>query len=467
MARSPAMRSLGSERVGIWLGDSFAEISAKTGEKPGPHFSTTRWLHSKKTVSETLRETLLKIRSIEKTASGEIRIATSRAEMSVTRRQGSEPFALVTAGFESWAKLGPRMAGATPTLRTERAWFPTSGDKTFGIAERTLADGQIQTPLKLDELEFLVAKLELMKAKEIAICFLHADRFPAHEKQAAAFFRERGFHVIASHELPGASGLNEVERIRRTIECAFAEAVVRDDFESLQKVLTEEKLEDDWKIRFWTTNGIADATSASFVRGGVETALLHAIPADVELAYFFGLEEFLGFQRLNDGSLASYLLPVQPTCQIGASSWPFPSWSSVDRGYEPGPMLFGKSHQLTLLDILFVRDALKGDIEGFSDRVQAKTSARILEAIATLGKNLAEPGRRGADAKDIAEDLESGFVERLSMDLSFKLSKAAKVFVAGPLAPSVLPLLERRRSDVQFIVEPELTISTAALGRTI
>ncbi len=463
MARSGAM----SERIGIWLGDSFAEISAMTGEKPAPHFSTIRWLHSKKSLAETLRETLSKIRTNNSSATGEIHLATSRAEMSVARRQGSEPAALVTSGFESWARLWPRKASAAPSLRTERTWFPTSSDKIFGVEERLLADGTIERALKNEELEVLLAKLELLKTKEIAICFLHADRFPAHEKQAAEFFRGRGFNVIASHELPHASQLTEAERIRRTVESAFAETLVHEDLESLRNILRDEKLEDAWSIRFWSTDGLTDSPSAASVRGGVEAAIAKAVPTEFELSYFFGLEEFLGFQKRPDGSLETYLLPVQPTCQIGASAWPFPSWTAIDRGYEPGPMLFGKSHQLTLLDILFVRDHLKGDIEGFSERVQAKASARILEALFTLGKNLAEPGRRAVDAKDIAEDLESGLVERLSMDLCFRLSKPSKVFVAGPLASSLIPLLERRRSDVTFVVDPELTVSTAALGQVM
>lgn len=375
----------------------------------------------------------------------------------------------MTAGFETWAKLGPRSMPASPGLRTERAWFPTSTDKIFGVDEHIAADGVVAKPLKLDELDALIAKLELLKTKEIAIAFLNADRFPEHERSAAAFLRERGYRVTASHELPGASAFTDVERVRRAVESAFAEAVVQDDLASLRAVLEADGFADNWTIRFWTSEGLGDpsaalTSSASFVRGGVETALAHAIPAETELGYFFGLEEFLGFRKQTDGRLETYLLPVQPTSQIGVSSWAFPSWSSVDRGYEPGPMLFGKSHQLTLLDVLFVRDRLTGDIDGFSDRVQTKSSPRILEALFTLGKNLAEPGRRAADAKDIAEDLERSFVERLSMDLAFNSRQSTRVFVAGPLAPSLLPLLEARRGDFKFVLDPVLSVASAALA---
>jgi hypothetical protein len=445
------MSSIGSSRIGIWMGDSFAEISADTGEGGKPSLSHARWFHPKKSLAEGLREILHKVKATA--PSGEIIVATSRAEMSVARRQGSEPVALVTAGFETWARFGHGSVTG-PSLKMTRSWFPTSPDKIFGIQERILADGSVAQPLSLEELEFLVAKLELLKTKEIAVAFLHADRFPAHERAAAEFFRGRGFNVTCSNELLGS--FTDLERVRRTVESSFAETVIQDDRAALQAVLTEEGLSESWTLKYWSPNGVGSSASAAAVRGGVEAALANAFAAK-GLSYFFGLEEFLGF---NSGS--PYLLPVQPTCQLGSIAWPFPSWTSTDRGYEPGPMLFGKSHQLTLLDVLFVRDRLSGEVEGFSDRVQAKSSARILEALPTLGKNLAEPGRRAADAKEIAEDLESSFIERLAMDLAFKEAKS--VFVAGPLAASIVPLLEKRRPDLKFAVDTSLSIATAALG---
>ena len=489
VARCPRMSFVtsvdrsGFARIGIWLGDSFAEIAETSAISPVvSSLETRRWFHPKKSVSETLRELLngySSESSLKEITSGEICIATSRSEMSVARKQGSEPAVLVTSGFETWARLGPRSWNATPSLRLERNWFPSSHDKIFGLDERTEHDGTISKELKTEDLEFLIAKLELLKTKEIAISLLHAAKFPANEIKAAKFFRERGFNVTASHEIPNARELHDNERTRLTVESAFAEAIVHDDAESLRAIVKELGLESTWSIRFWGPAGLnatdlegaRHGSSAAQVRGGTEvalaTAIAHTIPKETELAYFFGVEEFLGFHRQKDGSLKTELLPVQPTAQIGNSAWPFPSWSKVDRGYEPGPMLFGKSHQLTLLDILFVRDHLKGDIEGFSDRVQAKSTARIFEALFTLGKNLAEPGSRAADTKDIAEDLETGFMERLSMDLAFNLPDRAKnVYVSGPLATSILPLLERRRPDLKFKYDANLSVAVAALSDT-
>ena len=437
------------------MGDSFAELFAVTAATSasagatatsGTNPISARWFHQKKSLADGLREVLLKLEAGAHEP-GTVVVATSRAEMAVARKQGTEPAVLTTSGFETWARMGRATSTGIPALRAQRDWFPSSQEKIYGIAERILADGTIDKPLNESELEPLIAKLQLQKVKEIAIAFLHADKFPAHEERAAAFFRERGFNVVCSSTF---KHLDDLSRLRRAVESAFAEPVVQDDLEKLRAVLPE-----GWALEFWTPDGVTTKTTASMIRGGVEAALAKSFSTG--LTYFFGLEEFLGF---SDG--VCYLLPAQPTCQISASQWAFPSWNSVDRGYEPGPMLFGKSHQLTLLDVLFVRDRLSGEIEGFSDRVQAKASARILEALFTLGKNLAEPGRRAADSKEIAEDLECGFVERIAMDLAIRNARAVRV--AGPLSKAVIRLLEKRRPDIKFTYD-EITIAQAAATR--
>ena len=428
--------------IGVWMGDSFAEIFATSGK----HQIASRWFHPKKSLADHLREL---VPTLEAT-SGRVVVATSRAEMAVARKQGSEPALLTTAGFETWARFGENNSGGVPSLKTEREWFPTSPEKIFGVDERILSDGRVSKLFDETEIEALLPKFQTMKVKEIAVAFLHGDRFPANEKAAADFLRTKGFNVTCSHEV--GQGMNDLARIRRTVESAFAEPIVQDDLSSLKEALPE-----GWTLEFWSPSGVSSVASAARVRGGVEAAL--AAKFAKQLTYFFGLEEFLVF---SDGF--SELFPVQPTGQIGAAAWPFPSWTSVDRGYEPGPMLFGKSHQLTILDVLFVRDRLSGDIEGFSERVQAKSSARILEALFTFGKNLADPGRRAADAKDIAADLEAAFVERIAMDVLIRGTIAARI--GGPLASSIVPLLEKRMPTVRFTIDTTTIAEAAAGGRT-
>lgn len=445
-------------RIGIWIGDSFAEITSN--QAPTTH----RWFLPKKSIADALKATLLSFEADAKSG-GAIAIASSRTDSALARKQGNAPALLVTAGFEAWARLASKNSVHTPSLRADRAWFPTSTEQTFGIEERISPEGKIERALKIEELEFLVAKLQMTKTKEVAIGFLHADRYPDHERQAAQYLREKGFKVVASHELPHANKYSESARWRKTLEAAYTESLIQEDVSSLLAVLKELELDDKWAISFWGELGLTrEATSAS-IRSGVESAVAASLPALSDLGYFFGLEEFLALKRTDQNGISilkTSLLPVQPTCQIGVSAWPFPSWTGIDRGYEPGPMLFGKSHQLTLLDVLYVRGKMKTEIEAFSERISEKSQPRILEALTTLGKDLSEPGRR-TDAKLIAEDLETSAVERLAMELSSADTKSKAVHVFGPLASTLLPLLEKRRPDVKFVHDAGLTLAHAAL----
>lgn len=438
-------------RLGLWVGDSFAEIRGK---------DFSRWFLPKKSLSDGIKEALRAIDGRE--AGGELVFASSRAESALQRKQGSQPALLVTSGFESWARTARHSRRTSPVLTVESAWTPVPEDNVFGIDERISVTGEIEKALKMEELEFLVGKLELLKVKDIALGFRHASANPEHERQAAAYFREKGFRVSSSHEMPAVKK-SEAKAWTQASEAAYVESVVREDVEMIRAALDAEGAA-NWRVSAWTSKGhssdVATFTSNG-LRGGTSRALSGVFSTDGTAALIFGLEDFLIIDR---DSVEPRTLAVQPTCQIAHDLWPFPVWTAIDRGFEPGPMLFGKSHQLTFLDVLFVQGRLAAPIDAFSDRTQEKSGPRILEALFTLGKNLAEPGRRAADAKTIASDLERSAVERIAVDLA-PLASKSKVLLLGPLAPSMAPLLSKRRPDLSFEVDTNTTFADLVLGR--
>jgi N-methylhydantoinase A/oxoprolinase/acetone carboxylase beta subunit len=446
-------------RLGLWVGDSFAEIRGK---------DFSRWFLPKKSLSEGIKEALRAIDDRE--AGGELVFASSRTESALERRQGSQPALLVTAGFESWARTARHSRRSGPVLSVERAWTPVPEDNVFGIDERVSVDGKIEKALKMEELEFLVGKLELLKVKDVALGFRHASANPEHERQAAAYLREKGFRVAASHEMPSVAK-SEAKAWTHASEAAYVESVVREDVESIRSALDAEGAS-SWTISAWTSRGLTSdpaAFTASGLRGGTSRAIGGGLAAghgnEQTTALVFGLEDFQIVDATTTAGgpdAQSRTLAVQPTCQIATELWPFPVWTAVDRGFEPGPMLFGKSHQLTFLDVLFVQGRLTPSIDAFSDRIQEKSAPRILEALFTVGKNLAEPGRRIADAKTIASDLERAAIERLAVDLAAHPAKT-KIALLGPLAPTLAPLLAKRRPDLVFDVEAKTTFADLVL----
>ncbi|MES2856154.1 MAG: hydantoinase/oxoprolinase N-terminal domain-containing protein [Bdellovibrionota bacterium] len=430
--------SISSGHVGVWVGETFAETHAQN--KSGQVVHTDRWFQSKKTLIDGLKEAIAATGETE----GIAYLASSRAESIIQRRRGSSPAVLTTAGFETSLSFSERNP-SRPSLRLSRAQSVISADRVFGVTEKVESDGSISTPMKLEELEFLKTKLELLKSREIAIQFINSELNPAHEKAAAAYFRENGFKVFMRHENDDA------------IHRAYVEHVVHEEIETLKTAMTEAY--PGWTLRLWGADGPLTAwETGAMALGGMSASLTRSVSKEKPVAYF-GLE---GFSLLR-ASTSPVPLPVQPTCQIGNSAMAFPSWTDTDRGFEPGPMLLGKSHQLSLLDVLFICGHLEAGIDGFSDRVQEKSTARIKEALFTLGKSLADPGRKVVDALDIASDLELSAGERLATFLRMNIEAPGPIAIAGPLANSVTHLLKKVRPDWTFERESVRSVAEAAV----
>jgi hypothetical protein len=163
-------------------------------------------------------------------------------------------------------------------------------------------------------------------------------------------------------------------------------------------------------------------------------------------------------------------LKLQPTARISHGVWPFPSISEEATGYAPGPMAFGRSQTLVILDILYVRERLK-TVEALSDQLNDKSRARILESLFTLAKlpnPSSQPHKRPPDASEIAMDLERAFVERCAISLA-AAGVEKNLRISGALAATMLPLLKARRPDLRFKYDDELQFfeSLAATGTLV
>src|SRR6202035_88219 len=64
----------------------------------------------------------------------------------------------------------------------------------FELNERVMADGTVLSPVDPAEVRSLAARLKEARVEAVAICFLHAHRFPDHE---------RAVKEILCEELPG------------------------------------------------------------------------------------------------------------------------------------------------------------------------------------------------------------------------------------------------------------------------
>ena len=128
-----------------------------------------------------------------------VKMGTTVATNALLERKGEKTALLTTAGFRDALEIGNQ---ARADIFAKRIVKPEQLYATvIEASERVRADGTIEQPL--DE---QAVRQQLMAAKEagytaLAIVFMHAWRYPEHEKIAAAIARDIGFAQIStSHE---------------------------------------------------------------------------------------------------------------------------------------------------------------------------------------------------------------------------------------------------------------------------
>ncbi|MDO8878183.1 MAG: hydantoinase B/oxoprolinase family protein [Pseudolabrys sp.] len=131
---------------------------------------------------------------------GAVKMGTTVATNALLERKGDRTLLMITKGFRDALKIGYQ---ARPKIFARQIVKPELlYERVTEVDERVLADGTVEREPDLAQAR---ADLEAAKADGIdavAIVFMHAYRFPEHEKRVAALAREMGFaQVSVSHEV--------------------------------------------------------------------------------------------------------------------------------------------------------------------------------------------------------------------------------------------------------------------------
>jgi 5-oxoprolinase (ATP-hydrolysing) len=131
---------------------------------------------------------------------GAVKMGTTVATNALLERKGERTLLLTTKGFRDALRIGYQ---ARPKIFARQIIKPDMlFERVVEVDERVRADGTIER-----EPDLAVVRADLAAAKadgirSVAIVFMHAYRYPAHEKAIAALAREMGFaQVSVSHEV--------------------------------------------------------------------------------------------------------------------------------------------------------------------------------------------------------------------------------------------------------------------------
>jgi 5-oxoprolinase (ATP-hydrolysing) len=155
---------------------------------------------------------------------GAVKMGTTVATNALLEHKGERTLLLTTRGFRDVLRIGYQ---ARPKIFARHIIKPTMlYESVIEVDERLRADGTVEREPDLD-----VVRAQLRGALEdgikgVAIAFMHAYRYPAHEQRVAELARRLGFpQVSASHEVSALIKL--VSRGDTTVVDAYLSPILR------------------------------------------------------------------------------------------------------------------------------------------------------------------------------------------------------------------------------------------------
>src|SRR6186713_2922229 len=155
---------------------------------------------------------------------GAVKMGTTVATNALLERKGDRTLLLTTKGFRDALRIGYQ---ARPKIFAKHIIKPEMlFEQVFEVDERVRADGTVEVKLDLDGVRAALAVALADGIRAVAIVFMHAYRYPEHERQVAVLARELGLpQVSVSHEVSPLIKL--VGRGDTTVVDAYLSPIIR------------------------------------------------------------------------------------------------------------------------------------------------------------------------------------------------------------------------------------------------
>jgi N-methylhydantoinase A/oxoprolinase/acetone carboxylase beta subunit len=193
-------------RVGADTGGTFTDVVAADGR-------SVKVLSTPADPGRAVAEGLATLRGLGGEADGRPRLlahGTTIATNALLERRGAPVALFTTAGLADVIEIARQ---DRPSLYDQLASRPeplVPRDRRYEVTGRLAGDGSELVPVDASSLPDLDDAVGA-----VAVCLLHADLDPAHERAVAAVLRERGLDVTCSHEV--SPEMREYERTVTTV----------------------------------------------------------------------------------------------------------------------------------------------------------------------------------------------------------------------------------------------------------
>jgi len=218
--------------------------------------------------------------------------ATTVVTNSLIERKGAPTAMLVTEGFRDLLTIrnehrydmyDPQIEFAPPLVAREL---------TFGVKERTLADGTVTNPPDLSSIDLATKALRAQGVRSVAVCLLNSYANPANEQAVAAHLRQELPDIFISLSSDIAPQVREYPRASTTAINAYTMPVSQPYLQALRRRLADEGYANEPLIML-SSGGIIGAEIA----GRHPVRMIESGPAAGALAASFFAEQ-LSLDRL-------------------------------------------------------------------------------------------------------------------------------------------------------------------------
>ena len=378
-------------RVAIDTGGTFTDLVAWDGAQ-----LLTRKVRS--TPDDPSRAIL---QALEGLPAAELIHGSTVATNALLERKGARTAFVTTRGFEDLLHIGrqhrkhlydllaPGRAELVP-----RAW-------THGVAERTLYDGAIETPLDPAAARRLARTLRRHGIESVAVCLLHSYANPVHEQLLAQALD--GFYVSLSHQV--LPEYREFERASTTFINAYVTPLMARYLQRLAAALP------GLQLRIMQSNGgqiavdLACRSAIHTIQSGPAGGLLGAAAVarhagfdriisfdmggtSTDVSLYDGGPSFTQESEIGDFPVRVPLLDIHSVGAGGGSLAWIDSAGALrvgpqSAGAAPGPVCYGAGDQITVTDAnLYLGRIDPSQFLSGRMRLDSGRAARYLEALA-------------------------------------------------------------------------------------
>jgi 5-oxoprolinase (ATP-hydrolysing) len=217
-----------------------------------------------------------------------VKMGTTVATNALLERKGDATLLVITQGLKDQLEIGTQ---ARPDIFAKKIVKPEMlYTRVVEAVERVRADGTVETPLDLTSLKTQLKEARADGIDAVAIVFMHAYAYPAHERQAAALARELGFgQVSASHAVSPL--IKIVARGDTSVADAYLSPILRRYVERISSAFDHE----DTRVLFMASSGGLKSAAMFRGRDAILSGPAGGVVGMAETSQHAGFDKVIGF----------------------------------------------------------------------------------------------------------------------------------------------------------------------------